>query len=103
MDRSTAVELNPKKSHSTDPSWTYLTGQRSHDWTERRFAGTSAALTGEPVGRDVWASATPQQPANSKVRVDERLVKELASGGRDDGSVFNPSQNPNRWVQRLTS
>jgi hypothetical protein len=97
-DRSTAIDLNPKQSRSGSPSWTYLTGRHSHEWTESRFAGTSAALTGEPVGRDAWAPAPPPSP--TRVRVDERLVKELASGGRDDGSVFNPSQNPNRWVER---
>jgi hypothetical protein len=93
-------------SSSSSSSWTYVTGQRSHAWTERRFAGTSAALTGEPAGRDVWAppgTATVDEggagTATSRKklsRVDERLVKELASGGREDGSVFNPSRNPNR-------
>jgi hypothetical protein len=83
-----------------DPRFRFATGRASHKATEARFAGTSAALTGEPTGRDIWSDDGATNDAGGKHRAkrggDERLVKEMASGGRDDGSVFNPSKNPNR-------
>lgn len=85
--------------------WKFFTGRTSHAITEARWAGTSAALTGEPAGRDLWSSTDPNptsaSPKKLKVRgVDERVVHELASGGRLDGSRFDPSQNPNRYDRK---
>lgn len=68
--------------------WRFAVGAAGHEITEQRQAGTSAALTGEPAGRDIWTTVD----GGKKPRVDERLVAELASGGR---SGFNPALNPN--------
>jgi hypothetical protein len=69
--------------------------QDSHNVTEQVFQGTGASLTGEAAGRDIWtghSSKSSQQGKKSKV--DERLVQEMASGGRSPGG-FNPALNPN--------
>ena len=67
----------------------------SHKWTiEERFAGTGLAFTGEATGRDVWKPTTAGDKNNKgKSAVDEKVVQELASGGRPWG--FDPSVNPN--------
>jgi hypothetical protein len=76
----------------------------SHEVSRTVFQGTGATLTGEPAGRDVW-TGTPktksqqQQQGSQNTRVDERLVQEMASGGRAAG--FNPAVNPNRYVRYI--
>ena len=65
--------------------------QDSHRATEKRFEGTAGSLSGEPAGRQIWT----QGEQTTKNRVDEKLVQDMASGGRPDG--FNPSINPNRY------
>lgn len=83
----------PDKLHKLpdDTSLQHVVAHDAHAATLTTFAGTSAALTGEPAGRDIWTKSNKKQP-----RVDERLVQELASGGRQPG--FNPHDNPNRYV-----
>jgi hypothetical protein len=81
--------------------WRCVYAQDSHDITETVFAGTPGAkLTGEAAGRDLWTGTTksqqqvpPQTGEKQQHRVDETLVQEMASGGRDAG--FNPAVNPN--------
>jgi len=77
-----------KVHHFPKNDWRYKTGKESHEVSEARFAGTGAALTGEPSGRDIWTQETTKNQ-----RVDENLVEEMASGGRPSG--FSPSDNPN--------
>ncbi|GAX17250.1 cycloartenol synthase [Fistulifera solaris] len=68
--------------------WRCVIAEESHAITEEAFG--ESLLTGEPFGRDMWT----QEPYKSKLKaVDEKLVHELASGGRSDS--FNPSVNPN--------
>jgi hypothetical protein len=71
-------------------SWRCAVDQDSHRVTEKRFEGTAGSLSGEPAGRQMWTRGEH----TTKKRVDEKLVQEMASGGRPDG--FNPSVNPNR-------
>lgn len=71
--------------------WRAVVADESHEDTEQKFAGES--LSGEPVGRQMWTTAS-----KSKKRVDEKLVQQLAAGGRDPGT-FNAAKNPNRYVQ----
>ncbi|GKY94922.1 hypothetical protein MPSEU_000457100 [Mayamaea pseudoterrestris] len=78
----------------SDSKWRFSSAHESHQVTMDRFADTEARLTGEPVGRNVWTTAPPKQQQSSHHDVDERLVQELAAGGRPVGS-FNPSINPN--------
>jgi squalene/oxidosqualene cyclase-like protein len=80
----------------SETTWTYLTAQDSHRRSAERFAGTGAALTGEPSGRDVWSEqplSKSQVGANTKNRIDESAVQGMAWGGRQPG--FNPAVNPN--------
>lgn len=77
-------------------SWRCAVDQDSHHVTEERFQGTTGTLSGEPAGRQMW---TRGESKKRNRRVDERLVQEMASGGRPDG--FNPSVNPNRCVHFL--
>lgn len=87
--------------HEMPPSarrkWRFSVAEESHEVTDARLAGTSAALTGEPSGRDIWTTAAaPTNKASKQRGVDEKLVQEMASGGRTPvGSSFNPSINPN--------
>lgn len=76
--------------------WRCAYAQDSHKVSQAVFEGTSASLTGEPAGRDIWTGQTTGSEETSKKRVDERLVQEMASGGRPAG--FNPAVNPNRYV-----
>lgn len=76
----------------------------SHEVTQAVFQGTGASLTGEPAGRDIWTGRDKSKSSNSaslnkRIKVDERLVQEMASGGRASG--FNPAINPNRYVRYL--
>lgn len=66
----------------------YATAQESHDISHAVYA--DHRLTGEPFGRDIWTTAAPTPTR----KVDEQLVQQLASGGRDDPG-FNPHENPN--------
>jgi hypothetical protein len=71
--------------------------QESHNVTEEVFQGTGASLTGEAAGRDIWTGISKSKSSQSqgkKTKVDERLVQEMASGGREPGG-FNPALNPN--------
>jgi len=118
--RSHKIQRKPKWKNTTtmldeeDSSWRCAVALDSHNVTHARFSEANsrdtvaARLTGEPLGRDVWTTATrtnaiPSTPSfnvasllspkKKSVKVDERLVEEMASGGRAPG--FNPSQNPN--------
>ncbi|KAL7559052.1 hypothetical protein ACA910_018408 [Epithemia clementina (nom. ined.)] len=72
----------------------YAQASKSHKWTvEERFAGSKVALTGESIGRDVWKPLPTSSSKNDDSEVDEKVVQELASGGRPWG--FDPSVNPN--------
>jgi squalene/oxidosqualene cyclase-like protein len=100
-----------KTTSSTALGWRWYTGQASHVASERRFAGTGAALTGEASGRDIWVATTtttsttvPFAPTKTprkvgNTAVDETRVQEMAYGGRTPG--FNPSVNPNRCVDNV--
>ena len=71
--------------------WRCVVAEESHQISEARFAGTSAALTGESSGRQMWTNVSKDKATKN---VDEKLVEEYAAGGREHG--FNPSKNPNR-------
>jgi hypothetical protein len=73
-------------------NWRFVTGQSGHAATEAEFAGTSGALTGEPAGRDVWMTLSTR--TKPKQNLDQKLILEMACGGRPAG--FNPHVNPNR-------
>jgi hypothetical protein len=119
--RSHKIQRKPKWKNTPtmlgeeDGSWRCAVALDSHNVTHARFSEANsrdkvaAKLTGEPFGRDVWTKDTQANPITStpsfnvasllspkkkSARVDERLVEEMASGGRAPG--FNPSQNPNR-------
>ena len=77
--------------------WRSVVAQESHKVSELKFEGAAQLLTGEPVGRQTWTTTTQQQETTQGKRVDEKLVQELAAGGRSPGS-FNPAKNPNRCV-----
>lgn len=79
---------------SLTTNWRCAVAQDSHDATEHQFEGTCGVLSGEPVGRQIWTLEPPPKSQAKQKRVDEKLVQEMASGGRSDG--FNPSDNPNR-------
>jgi len=76
------------------PEWQCVVAEDSHQVTEARFEGTAGSLTGEPAGRQIWTNDTTN--IVKKKRVDEKMVQEMASGGRPEG--FNASVNPNRCV-----
>lgn len=78
----------PNKTWEIRSNHRYASAQESHEITESE---NNITLTGEPTGRDIWTKSPSRQ--RSKKRVNERLVQELASGGRPTG--FNPSVNPN--------
>jgi hypothetical protein len=76
----------------------YVTADESHYVSEGLFAGTCAVISGEPAGRDMWTTETKSVPFTDKKanrKVDEALVRRMASGGRSY-SGFNPHHNPNR-------
>lgn len=89
-------------------------GNESYRITEKLFLGTSASITGETSGRDIWTNhepiitsttnstsknnnSTTSKNSNS-IKIDDKLIKEMASGGRSY-TGFNPSINPNRYVK----
>lgn len=75
--------------------WRAVVAKESHDVTQARYKGTKAQLTGEPSGRQMWTNAAKKEgKVGGGHKVDEKLVMELALGGRKPG--FNPSTNPNR-------
>jgi hypothetical protein len=76
----------------------YVTAEESHFVSEEHFAGTCAVVSGESSGRDIWTTEMRKAPFIGKgahKKVDEALVRTLASGGRAY-SGFNPHLNPNR-------
>lgn len=76
--------------------WRCVVAQESHEDTEQKFAGiASALLTGEASGRQIWTTQVAKRTRGKKV--NEKVVQDLASGGRVP-RTFNPSQNPNRCV-----
>ena len=76
--------------------WRCVVAQESHEDTEHKFAEIAGALlTGEPCGRQIWTTQTVTRARRKKV--DEKVVQELATGGRNP-RAFNPGQNPNRCV-----
>jgi len=80
-------------------NFVYQQAKTSHATTERRFDGTAAYLSGEATGRDIWtANPGPHKPAGKK-RVDESMVQEFASGGRNNFGAFDPHVNPNSCDQ----
>jgi hypothetical protein len=73
-------------------AWRSVVAQESHKVTEGAFDGSKGAiLTGEPAGRQIW---TTHDDKKKSKRVDEKLVQELAAGGRTPRS-FNAAKNPN--------
>ena len=87
------------RSLSDEDALEYTHAEASHQWThQERFAKIpNFQLTGEPSGRDVWRNKNSSQKNSrnqrKQHRVDEKLVREWASGGRPWG--FDPSVNPN--------
>ncbi|CAB9530108.1 Cycloartenol Synthase [Seminavis robusta] len=83
-------------------NWRCAVAEESHDISEKRFEGTTAALTGEPLGRQMWTNQ-PKSNGKSDTTTDdkqEELIKEMAAGGRTDKpGTFNPSKNPNSCDQ----
>jgi len=77
--------------------WRCTVAEESHEISKAKFAGTAASLTGEASGRQMWTNQKEKDPTTDKIKVDEKLVMEMASGGRENSS-FNPSRNPNRCV-----
>lgn len=92
---------NNTKKQGRTPQWRFATGSDAHAVSEETFAGTSAALTGEAAGRDIWttSSSATTTKNNSSSRVEEALVQEMASGGRPPG--FNPHVNPNWYAPSI--
>jgi hypothetical protein len=80
-------------SQSTVPQ--YVTAQESHFVSESIFAGTCAAISGEPFGRDMWTTKTNNDSPTKATKMDEEMIRSMASGGRPY-SGFNPHLNPNR-------
>jgi len=86
QDKSVMLDEADKK------NWRPVVAKESHDITTRKFEGvTGATISGEPVGRQMWTTF-PNQPYKG---IDEKLVEQLAAGGREPG-VFNAAKNPNR-------
>jgi hypothetical protein len=76
--------------------WRCVVAEESHEDTEHKFSGiASAVLTGESCGRQIWTTQVTKRAKGKKV--NEKLVQELATGGRVP-RTFNPGQNPNRYV-----
>jgi hypothetical protein len=85
-------------------------GKESHCITEQLCFGTSASITGESYGRDIWTTHEPISSSSSSTTVnskcttkrnatkmvDDQFIQEMASGGRSYHG-FNPSINPNRY------
>lgn len=90
-----------KSNDNTSSTFTYQQSAASHATTEARFAGTAAFLTGEQAGRDIWTETTmtATKADNKRQRVDEKLVEELARGGREHFGALDPSVNPNSTDQ----
>lgn len=98
---------------SREPSWkpgaialpkealnfVYQQAASSHHATARRFSGTAAYLSGEAVGRDIWTATPGAHKPMGKSRVDEKVVQELASGGRSEFGSLDPHVNPNSCDQ----
>lgn len=80
---------------SVAEKWRCVVAQESHEISDTKFADTSAVITGEPSGRQIWTNSKTIDNKSS-IKVDEKLVAEMAGGGRASG--FNPSKNPNRCV-----
>lgn len=94
IQRQPKWEDRPIPLPASAAKWRCATAEQSHAITDSAFG--ESLLTGEPFGRDLW---TPE-PYNEKLKaVDEKLVSELASGGRS--GHFNPSVNPNRYASKL--
>jgi hypothetical protein len=95
--------------------WRYICGKESHHATEISANNNNTNinrhlskvhLTGEATGRDIWIHDTDksqQLEGNGTVIVDndDELVQQLANGGRPLG--FQPSANPNRYVNKQCS
>lgn len=70
----------------------------SHEVTTRRFQSIkpNGALSGEAAGRQIWTTVLRGEKVKERRGVDEKMVLEMAAGGRGPG--FNPAENPNRCV-----
>jgi hypothetical protein len=91
-------------------SWRCVVAEESHDVSRQRFQGTSAQITGEPSGRQMWTNSQPSSSfsttttstttnSNNNTDHEENLIQQLAAGGRDSTGkpgTFNPAKNPNR-------
>lgn len=88
-DKATTLDAFAEK-------WRAVVADESHEVTESKFDGTSAKITGESSGRQMWTNAPKQSNAST---VDEKIVKEMAAGGRSDPGKFNPACNPNSCDQ----
>jgi hypothetical protein len=89
-DKSTTLESFAK-------NWRCVVAEESHICTEKKFEGTCAKITGEPSGRQMWTNLPSEKADNNSTTIDEKLVKEMAAGGRDNPGTFNPASNPNRY------
>ena len=79
-------------------NWRCTVAEESHEVSRIKFKGTAANITGEPSGRQMWTNQKESISKRKKHAFDEKLVLEMASGGRQNG-VFNPSSNPNSCDQ----
>lgn len=89
-DKATTLESFATK-------WRCVVADESHEVSEKKFQGTSAKITGEPSGRQMWTNMP--KSAKDSTKIDDKLVKEMAAGGRSNPGSFNPSSNPNSCDQ----
>lgn len=76
--------------------WRCTVADESHDVTASKFKGTSGKITGEASGRQMWTNAPSDKKHGKAASIDDKLVSEMAAGGRDEPGTFNPTKNPNR-------
>ena len=79
-------------------SWRCTVAEDSHEVSQAKFKGTSAEITGEASGRQMWTNQKKTKDSKKKAKIDEKLVLKMASGGRKNPG-FNPSSNPNSCDQ----
>lgn len=88
-DKSTILDSFAEK-------WRCTVADESHSCTHKKFEGTSARITGEPSGRQMWTNSLGGKDKERATNFDDKLVKEMAAGGRNNPGTFNPATNPNR-------
>ena len=77
--------------------WRCTVAEESHEVSQTKFEGTSAKITGEASGRQMWTNQQKKQKDGKTTKANEKLILEMASGGRQNPG-FNPASNPNRYV-----